>query len=172
MVRTSPTASPFSLVTTFKGPKKSRFLGPPPLKCPELWIVPPQNHFVPPHINNRYINSYYPPLSSPLPFSSPSSPTHRYKVKIYRNLKSTKYSSQVHKKLKDTRPYFTSLGTPRKHNQQVFYCTVKRWLPAPHCGGCSATESFFLVFSFFTVAVVLPWTSIFPSPQHYGWSVD
>jgi hypothetical protein len=24
----------------------------------ELWIVPPQNHFVPHHINNRYINSY------------------------------------------------------------------------------------------------------------------
>jgi hypothetical protein len=41
----------------FKGPKKSRFLGPPPLKCPELWIVPPQNHFVPHHINSRYINS-------------------------------------------------------------------------------------------------------------------
>jgi hypothetical protein len=34
---------------------------------------------------------------SPLPFSSPSSPTHRYKVKIYRNMKGTKYSSQVHK---------------------------------------------------------------------------
>jgi hypothetical protein len=30
--------------------------------------------------------------------SPPSSPTHRYKVKIYRNLKGTKYSSQVHKK--------------------------------------------------------------------------
>jgi hypothetical protein len=42
----------------FKGPKKSRFLGPSPLKCPSLWIVPPQNHFVPPHINTRYINSY------------------------------------------------------------------------------------------------------------------
>jgi hypothetical protein len=39
--------------------------------------------------------TFYPPLSSPLPFSSPSSPTHRYKVKIYRNLKGTKYSSQV-----------------------------------------------------------------------------
>ncbi len=26
--------------------------------CPSLWIVPPQNHFVPHHINNRYINSY------------------------------------------------------------------------------------------------------------------
>jgi hypothetical protein len=28
------------------GPKKSIFLAPPPppLKCPELWIVPPQNH--------------------------------------------------------------------------------------------------------------------------------
>ncbi len=42
-----------------------------------------------------------PPLSCPLPFSNPpsppSSPTHRYKVKIYRNLKGTKYSSQVHK---------------------------------------------------------------------------
>jgi hypothetical protein len=42
----------------FMGPKKSRFLGPHPLKCPSLWIVPPQNHFVPPHINNRYINNY------------------------------------------------------------------------------------------------------------------
>ncbi len=42
----------------FRGPKKSRFLGPSPLKCPSLWIVPPQNHFVPAHINTRYINSY------------------------------------------------------------------------------------------------------------------
>ncbi len=25
----------------FKDPKKSRFLGPPSLKCPSLWIVPP-----------------------------------------------------------------------------------------------------------------------------------
>ncbi len=37
--------------------------------------------------------TFYPSLSSPLPFSSPpsplSSPTHRYKVKIYRNLKGT-----------------------------------------------------------------------------------
>ncbi len=42
------------------GPKKfDIFRAPPPLKCPELWIVPPQNHFVPHHINNRYINSYY-----------------------------------------------------------------------------------------------------------------
>jgi hypothetical protein len=43
---------------TFLGPKKYRFLGPPPLKCPLLLIVPPQNHFVLPHINNKYINSY------------------------------------------------------------------------------------------------------------------
>ncbi len=43
--------------------------------------------------------TFYPPLSSPLPFSSPSSPTHRYKVKIYRNLKGTKYSSQVQKNM-------------------------------------------------------------------------
>jgi hypothetical protein len=36
----------------FKGPKKSRFLGPPPpLKCPSLWVFPPQNH-------KRYINRY------------------------------------------------------------------------------------------------------------------
>ncbi len=39
-------------------PKKSRFLGP-PLKCPLLWICPHQNYFVPPHINNRYIHSYF-----------------------------------------------------------------------------------------------------------------
>jgi hypothetical protein len=43
--------------------------------------------------------TFYPPLYSPLPFSSPSSPTHRYKVKIYRNLKGTKYSSQVQKNI-------------------------------------------------------------------------
>jgi hypothetical protein len=43
-------------------------------------------------------STFYPPLSSPLPFNSPlPSPTHRYIVKIYRNLKGTKYSSQVHK---------------------------------------------------------------------------
>ncbi len=36
------------------------------------------------------------PSPSPAPLSTPS-PTHRYIVKIYRNLKGTKYSSQVHK---------------------------------------------------------------------------
>jgi hypothetical protein len=42
----------------FFGPKKvSIFKAPPPPKCPLLWIVSPQNHFVPPNINNRYINS-------------------------------------------------------------------------------------------------------------------
>ena len=52
----------------FKGPKKSRFLGPSPLKCPSLWIVPPQNHFVPPHINNRYIGCFmYQPMPMPMP---------------------------------------------------------------------------------------------------------
>ncbi len=51
----------------FKGPKKSRILGPPPLKCPELWIVPPQNHFVPPHINDRYIGCFmYQPMPMPM----------------------------------------------------------------------------------------------------------
>ncbi len=48
----------FFTLVPFKGPKTSRFLEPPPPpKCPSLWIVPPQNHFIPPHINNRYINS-------------------------------------------------------------------------------------------------------------------
>ncbi len=44
--------------------KSLDFQGPPPLKCPSLWIVPPQNHFVPHHINNRYIDSYF--TASPL----------------------------------------------------------------------------------------------------------
>ncbi len=40
---------------------------PPPLKCPELSIVPPQNHFVPPHINNRYIDYFmYQPMPMPM----------------------------------------------------------------------------------------------------------
>ncbi len=43
-------------------------LRPPPLKCPELWIVPPQNHFVPPHINNRCIGCFmYQPMPMPMP---------------------------------------------------------------------------------------------------------
>jgi hypothetical protein len=42
----------------FQGQKKVSIFGPPPpLKCPLLWVVPPQNHFVPPRINNRYIKS-------------------------------------------------------------------------------------------------------------------
>jgi hypothetical protein len=43
--------------------------------------------------------TFYPPLSSPLPFSSPPLPPPlppTGTVKIYRNLKDTKYSSQVH----------------------------------------------------------------------------
>jgi hypothetical protein len=47
-----------AMLVPFKGPKKFRFLGPSPLKCHSLWIVPPENHFVPPHINTRYINNY------------------------------------------------------------------------------------------------------------------
>ncbi len=45
----------------------------------------------------HYIPLSLAPIPSPAPPSPPSSPTHRYKVKIYRNLKATKYSSQVHK---------------------------------------------------------------------------
>jgi hypothetical protein len=37
-----------------QGPKKSLFLGPPPLKWPLLWICPPQNHYLQHHINNMY----------------------------------------------------------------------------------------------------------------------
>jgi hypothetical protein len=50
-----------ALATLFSisGPKKVSILRspPPPLKWPLLWICLPQNHFVPHHINNRYINS-------------------------------------------------------------------------------------------------------------------
>jgi hypothetical protein len=42
----------------FKGPKKSRLSGPTSFKRPSLWISPHPNPYVPPHINNRYINSY------------------------------------------------------------------------------------------------------------------
>ncbi len=40
------------------GPKKSRFSEPTPSNGPRNGCYPHQNYFVPPHINNRYINSY------------------------------------------------------------------------------------------------------------------
>ncbi len=43
----------------FQGPKKSRFQGPPLKNDPRNGYCPPQNHYVPPHKNNRNINSYY-----------------------------------------------------------------------------------------------------------------
>jgi hypothetical protein len=39
--------------------QKVLILGPLPLKWPLVWFFcPPQNHYVPHNINNRYINSY------------------------------------------------------------------------------------------------------------------
>ncbi len=47
----------------FQGPKKSRFQGPPrpctPSDAPPNGCCTPQNHYVPRHINNIHINSYY-----------------------------------------------------------------------------------------------------------------
>ncbi len=43
----------------FQGPKKSRFLVPTPSNAPRNGSCPPQNHYVPRHINNRYTNSYF-----------------------------------------------------------------------------------------------------------------
>ncbi len=41
----------------FQGPKKSRFLGPPPPQIgPCYGFAPPKNHYVPHHINNRYMH--------------------------------------------------------------------------------------------------------------------
>ncbi len=42
----------------FQGPKKSWFSGPTPFNSPRNGSCPHQNHYVPRHINNRYINSY------------------------------------------------------------------------------------------------------------------
>jgi len=47
---------PASLVA-ISGPKKSWFLGPTPSNGPGNRCCPHQNHYVPSHINNRYINS-------------------------------------------------------------------------------------------------------------------
>jgi hypothetical protein len=47
-----------SMLVAISGPEKVSIFRPPPLKCPLLWICPPpQNHIVPHHTNNRYINS-------------------------------------------------------------------------------------------------------------------
>jgi hypothetical protein len=49
-----------TLLVAISGPKKSRFQGP-PLQTALVMDSPPShpNPYVPPHINNRYINSYY-----------------------------------------------------------------------------------------------------------------
>jgi hypothetical protein len=43
----------------FQGPKKCRFPGPTPSNAPHNGSCLPQSHYVPRHINNRYIKSYY-----------------------------------------------------------------------------------------------------------------
>jgi hypothetical protein len=43
----------------FSEPKKSRFSGPTPSNGPCKRCCPHQNHYIPRHINNSYINSYY-----------------------------------------------------------------------------------------------------------------
>jgi hypothetical protein len=40
------------------GPKKVSISGPTPSKAPRYGLLPHANPYVPPHINNRYINSY------------------------------------------------------------------------------------------------------------------
>ncbi len=44
----------------YEGPKESRFPGSTPSNAPCNGSCPPQIHYVPRHINSRYINSYYP----------------------------------------------------------------------------------------------------------------
>jgi hypothetical protein len=41
----------------FPGPKKSQFPGPIPSNVPRNGSCPPQNHYVPRHINNRIVNT-------------------------------------------------------------------------------------------------------------------
>jgi hypothetical protein len=93
--------------------------------------------------------TFNPPLSSPLPFSSPpsppSSPTHRYIVKIYRNLKGTKYSSQVHKK----RQVFKTSGG-KKH--PCMFCTCGWWKSAGSVTAMFACLCFIVYFrEFFAI---------------------
>ncbi len=42
----------------FQGPKESRFSGPTPSNGPCNGCCPHQNHYIPCHIKNRYINNY------------------------------------------------------------------------------------------------------------------
>ncbi len=45
-------------LVAISGPKKVSIFRPPPPKMALVMDFPPQNHYVPHHINNRYINSY------------------------------------------------------------------------------------------------------------------
>ncbi len=67
------------------------------LKCPLLWICPPQNHYVPPHIHNRYIISYSTsgffhkpedeyPIGAISNVSKAQYDTTRYRIKIKTNI--------------------------------------------------------------------------------------
>ena len=46
-------------LVAISGPKKVLNSGPTPSNGPRNGYCPPQNHYVPHHINNRYINSFY-----------------------------------------------------------------------------------------------------------------
>ncbi len=48
-----------ALLVAISGPKKVCFSGPTSSNDPRNWIFLYQNHYVPRHINIRYINSYH-----------------------------------------------------------------------------------------------------------------
>ena len=48
----------FASLVIISGPKKVSIFRAHPFQWPSKWIFPRQNHYVPRHITNRYINSY------------------------------------------------------------------------------------------------------------------
>jgi hypothetical protein len=47
-----------ALLDAISGPKKVLISGPTPSNNPRYGYCPHQNHYIPRHINNRYINTY------------------------------------------------------------------------------------------------------------------
>ncbi len=85
--------------STFLGPNDTRFTrchfrvqksldfqAPPPSNGPCNGYCPPQNHYVPRHINNRYINSYFTRSPPPAPGRNPrllkNEPSKKYAVHV------------------------------------------------------------------------------------------
>jgi hypothetical protein len=99
LMRANPLLGPLEGVgpenRDFLGPKQVSFSGPTLSNVPRNWIFPHQNHYVPLHINNRYINSYFHPDFVYL-FSSPLSMTLVRKNWFVRQHRATQLRLQIY----------------------------------------------------------------------------